>query len=122
MNTQTLDRPIQAIGPESVTASPESTGYGWIHGTSVAIHMLPKMPTRKTTIGFNRLQYDCTEAVFAAVKKMGGRWTYMNSKWFPSRGRTAEVEASLVKAGLIAVTSERSSRMMLALRSELGKM
>jgi hypothetical protein len=123
MNVQTLERPaIQSVSPGSLKIHPESTTHTTIPNSSVVIHMVPKMPARKSTIGFGRSQYDCTDAVFAHVQKMGGRWTYMNSKWFPSRGRTAENEKLLVDAGLVAITSERSSRIMLAMRSELVKM
>lgn len=98
-----------------------STECGSICDGRVKIHMLDKMPATKKTIGFGRSQYDVTAGVLAIIGKAGGRWVYMNGKYFSSRNRSAFNEKELLDAGLVAVTTAKAKRVVLVLKREIDK-
>lgn len=110
-----------ASSPGSSENSPGSAGYGTIRNTDVPIHVIHKMPETKGTIGFAKSQYDVSAAVLAMVRKGGGMWVYMNGKYFPSKGRTKQMEAALLKAGIVGVTSMRSKKVVLMLPDEMKR-
>lgn len=123
LNIMTLERPV-IQGPSGaetprITDEAQSTDYGTLPRSSTPIRVVPRMPKTIRTIGYASRQYEVSAGVEEIVKKAGGMWTYMNGKYFPSKGRTKQNEANLVKAGLIAVCSDRSKKVVLMLEKEL---
>lgn len=101
--------------------NPGSTQCGSMCEGRVTIHMLDKMPPTKKTIGFGKAQYDVSAGVLAIIGKAGGRWVYMNGKYFSSKGRSYQNEKELLDAGMVAVTTLKAKRVVFMLKREIGR-